>query len=53
MTSSISPGFAGPVFEDAHRGRVYVRMFIGVSARAVCVWIWNLERSIRRKDRGL
>ena len=35
VTSSISPGFAGPVFEDAHRGRVCVRAFIGVSARAL------------------
>nr|BAD36319.1 unknown protein [Oryza sativa Japonica Group] len=32
---SISPGFAGPVFEDAYRGRVCVRVFIGVSARAL------------------
>jgi hypothetical protein len=35
VTSSISPGFAGSVFEDAHRGRVCVRAFIGVSARAL------------------
>jgi hypothetical protein len=38
VTSSISLGFAGPVFEDAHRGRVCVRVFIGVGARALyCV----------------
>ncbi len=35
VISLISPGFAGPVFEDAHRGRVCVRVFIGVSARAL------------------
>ncbi len=35
VTSSISLGFASPVFEDAHRGRVCVRVFIGVSARAL------------------
>jgi hypothetical protein len=35
VTSSISPEFAGPVFEDAHRDRVCVRVFIGVSARAL------------------
>ena len=35
VTSSISLGFAGPVFEDAHRGRVCVRAFIGVSAHAL------------------
>ena len=35
VTSSISPGFAGPVFEHAHRSRVCVRAFIGVSARAL------------------
>ncbi len=32
VTSSISLEFAGPVFEDAHRGRVCVRVFLGVSA---------------------
>ena len=35
VTSSISPGFTGPVFEDAYRGRVCVRMFIGLSACAL------------------
>ncbi len=35
VTSSISLEFAGPVFKDAHRGRVYVRVFIGVSAHAL------------------
>ena len=29
-----SRGFAGSVFEDAHKGRICVRMFIGVR---VCV----------------
>ena len=37
VTLSISPGFAGPVFEDAHRGRVCVRVFIGVSVHALRV----------------
>ncbi len=36
VTSSISPEFASPVFEDAHRGRVCVRMFIGVSSVVLC-----------------
>ncbi len=35
VTSSISLGFAGSVFEDAHMGRVCVRVFIGVSAHAL------------------
>jgi hypothetical protein len=35
VTSSISPGFAGPVFEHAHRSRVCVRAFIEVSARVL------------------
>ncbi len=35
VTSSISPRFTGPVFEDAYRGRVCVRMFIGLSACAL------------------
>jgi hypothetical protein len=35
VTSSISPRFTGPVFEDAYRGRVCVRVFIGVSACAL------------------
>ncbi len=29
----IGVGFAGPVFENAHRDRVSVRVFIGVSVR--------------------
>ena len=36
VTSSISPGgFAGPVFEDAYRGRVCMCVFIGVSTHAL------------------
>ena len=35
VTSSIFPGFAGPVFEDAYRGKVCVRVFIGMSARVL------------------
>ncbi len=35
VTLSISPGFTGPVFEDAHRGRVCMCVFIGVSVRAL------------------
>ena len=30
-----SRGFAGSVFEDAHRDRICVRVFIGVSVRAL------------------
>jgi hypothetical protein len=33
VTSSI--GFVGPVFEGAHRGRVCVRVFTGVSVHAL------------------
>jgi hypothetical protein len=34
--SSISPQrFTGPIFEYAHKGRIYVRMFIEVSVRAL------------------
>jgi hypothetical protein len=34
VTSSISSrGFASPVFEGAHKGRVYVRSFIEMNVR--------------------
>ena len=37
VTSSISRiCIVGSVFKDAHRGRVCVRVFIGVSVRAYC-----------------
>jgi hypothetical protein len=33
---SINPlGFAGTVFKDAPRGRIYVRVFIGMSVRVL------------------
>jgi hypothetical protein len=35
VTSSILRGFAGTVFEDAPKGRVYVRVLIGMSACAL------------------
>jgi hypothetical protein len=35
VTSSILRIFAGAVFEDAHRGRLCVRVFIGMGVRAL------------------
>jgi hypothetical protein len=40
-------GFAGTVFEDAPRGRVCVRVFIGMSERAL--WVSPMYCVIRKK----
>lgn len=40
-------GFVGPVFEDPHKDRVYVRALIGVSVHVLCASA--LYRVILRK----
>ena len=45
--------FAGSIFEDTHRGRVCIRVFIGVSVRALWVsWVvlCNLKKKILWSD---
>ena len=46
VTSSISPGFVGPVFEDAHKGRgLRACVHRGECVVSVCVVLCNSQKT--------
>jgi hypothetical protein len=51
VTSGISRSAGAQSFGGAHRGRVYVRVFIGVSVCACCVVMCNSKKKIIKKTR--